>query len=145
MRKRALGFHFQLLLICLSALSLTSFAGSQRIPLQLKADDVIPTGNQRIALLDGALTTFNVLSMRDRGLLHVTGERGAPVLQPYFTAGGKSLLFRNPSWELIEYWIPTSRLTVDGIDVTLTWCAPPDSRAVFLRMTIANHRTGPVQ
>jgi hypothetical protein len=149
MRFHVLGFLFHLSLLCLCASEQMAFAASQRSSLQLKADDVIPTGNQWIALpdiraLDGALTTFNVVSMRDRGLLQVNGERGTPVLQPYFTVAGKPLLFRSPSWELIEYWIPTARLTVDGMDATLTWCAPPESRAVFLRITIANRRTGPV-
>src|ERR1019366_5473386 len=48
------------------------------------------------------------------------------------------------SWELIEYWIPTAHLTVDGLDATLTWCASPGSRAAFLRITLTNHRNAPV-
>jgi hypothetical protein len=132
-----------LIYLCMPA----SFAlgASRRVPLTLKPDDVLPTGNEWIALpdiraLDGALNSFNVVSMRDRGLLQVTGERGAPVLQPYFMVGGKQLPFRNPSWELIEYWIPTGHLTVDGMYASLTWCAPPGSRAAFLRMTLTNRR-----
>ena len=79
----------------------------RRTPLSLKPDDVLPTGNEWVALpaisaADGSLASFNVLSMRDRGLLEVTGERGKPVLQPYFTVKGKPLPFRNPSWELVE-------------------------------------------
>jgi hypothetical protein len=125
-----------------------AWAAGRRVPLTLKPDDVLPTGNEWISLpdiraLDGALNSFNVVSMRDRGLLQVTGERGAPVLQPYFLVAGKQLPFRNPSWELIEYWIPTGHLTVDGMDATLTWCAPPGSRAAFLRMALTNRRTEP--
>ncbi len=136
-------------LICLCVPAIFSFGASRRVPLTLKPDDVLPTGNEWIALpdiraLDGALNSFNVLSMRDRGLLQVTGERGAPVLQPYFMAGGKQLPFRNPSWELIEYWIPTAHLTVDGMEATLTWCAPPGSRAAFLRMTLTNRGAAPM-
>ncbi len=82
--------------------------------------------------------------MRSRGLLQVTGDQGLPVLQPYFMAGDKPLAFRDPTWELIEYWIPTAHLTVDGLDATLTWCAPPGSRAAFLRLTLTNRRTEPV-
>ncbi|MGB8260543.1 MAG: glycoside hydrolase family 125 protein [Terracidiphilus sp.] len=136
-------------LICLCIPALAAFGASRRVPLSLKPDDVLPTGNEWIALpdiraVDGALNTFNVASMRDRGLLQVTGERGAPVLQPYFLVGGKQLPFRNPSWEVIEYWIPTAHLTVDGMEATLTWCAPPGSRAAFLRMTLTNRRSQPV-
>jgi len=117
--------------------------------LQLGADDVIPTGNQWIALpdiraVDGALMTFNVLSMHNRGLLQVNGENGAPVLQPYFMANGKPLLFRNPSWELTEYWIPTAHLTVNGLDLSLTWCAPQGSRGAFLHMKIVNRTSSAV-
>ncbi len=118
----------------------------RRIPLSLGPDDVLPTGNEWIALpeiraADGAIASFNVLSMRDRGLLEVTGERGTPVLQPYFTVNGKQLQFRNPTWELIEYWIPVARLTLDGLDITITYCAPPGSRGAFIHMTVSNRRT----
>ena len=125
-------------------------AATRGTPISLRPDDVLPTGNQWISLpdisaSDGSLKTFNVLSMRHRGLLQVRGERGGPVLQPYFAANGKPLEFRNPAWELTAYWIPTARATIEGLDATLTWCAPPDSRAAFLRMTLTNHRTGPVE
>jgi hypothetical protein len=118
----------------------------RHIPLSLGPDDVLPTGNEWIALpeiraVDGALASFNVLSMRDRGLLQVTGERGTPVLQPYFTLNGKQLQFRNPTWELIEYWIPVAHLTVDGLDATITYCAPPGSRGAFIHLTLTNRRT----
>jgi len=123
----------------------TAFGAGRHIPISLKPDDVLPTGNEWISLpdiraVDGALGTFNVLSMRDRGLLQVTGEQGGPVLQPYFGVDGKPLAFRNPSWELIEYWIPTAHLTVDGMEATLTWCAPQTSHSAFLRLTLTNRR-----
>lgn len=125
-------------------------AAVHRTPISLHPDDVLPTGNQWISLPDigasnGALGTFNVLSMHHRGLLQVSGEHGGPVLQPYFTANGKPLDFRNPAWELIAYWIPSAHLTITGLDTTLTYCAPPDSRAAFLRMTLSNRRTEPVE
>jgi len=138
------------LLVCLLAPGLLAFGAGRRIPLALKSGDVLPTGNEWIALpdiraLDGAAGTFNVISMRDRGLLQVSGEKGSPALQPYFLVDGKQLAFHNPSWDLIEYWIPTAHLTIDGMDATLTWCAPPGSRAVFLRMTLTNRRAEPAQ
>ena len=142
------------LLIFLLALlisSATAFAAEpyRRIPIQLGPDDMVPTGNEWISLptiraSDAALVSFNVLSMRSRGLLEVTGENAAPVLQPYVTIDGKPITLQNPSWELIEYWIPVAHFTSDGLDVTITYCAPPGSRAAFIRTTLTNHRSQPV-
>jgi hypothetical protein len=113
------------------------------IPVNLKPGDVLPTGNEWISLPDireedGALSTFNVLSMQHRGLLQVQGERNTPVLQPFFEANGQRLPFLNPSWSLMQYWIPTAHLRINGMDATLTWCAPHGSRAAFLHMTLKN-------
>jgi len=128
----------------------TAQPAARRSPIPLLPDDVLPTGNQWISLpdihaSDGSLSTFNVLSMHHRGLLQVRGERGGPVLQPYFTADRKPLDFLNPSWELIAYWIPSAHLEITGLAATLTYCAPPDSRAAFLRMTLTNRRPEPVE
>ena len=138
-----------LLLFVLVATS-SAFAATLHTPISLRPDDVLPSGNQWISLpdiraIDGSLTTFNVLSMHHRGLLQVRGENGTPVLQPYFTADGKPLEFRNPAWDLIAFWIPSAHLTINDLDATLTWCAPPDSRAVFIRMTLTNRRSQPTE
>ena len=150
MTREHIRFHLALLtlMVLLSAALLASDA-QQTVALSLQPDDVLATGNQWIALpairvSDGAIASFNVLSMRDRGLLEVTGENGGPALQPYVTVDGKPLLLRNPSWELIAYWIPVARQTSGDVDVTLTYCAPPDSRAAFLRLTLHNRRNLPV-
>ncbi|UWZ84839.1 glycoside hydrolase family 125 protein [Occallatibacter riparius] len=116
------------------------------VPVKLASSDVIPTGNEWIALptiraVDGAIDNFNVLSMRDRGLLEVTGGGGQPVLEPYFAIDGKPLEFRNPEWTLHSWWIPKATLTKDGITATLMWCAPPGVRAAFLSLTITNNKT----
>jgi hypothetical protein len=121
---------------------------AKRVPLTLQPDDVIPTGNEWISLPDiraddGALGTFNVISMRQRGLMQVGGVNGGPAIQPYFTVQDKPLPLHHISWELLEYWIPTGHLTMDGMEVTLTYCAPPSSRAAFLRLTITNRRASP--
>jgi len=120
-------------------------AAAEITPLALQPTDVLPTGNEWIALpdiraSDGALDTFNVLSMKHRGLLQVSGADGGPVVAPFFAADGKAVLLRNPQWSLIEYWTPVARQTSDGLELTLTWCAPPDSRAAFLRLTMTNRR-----
>jgi hypothetical protein len=136
-------------LLCLCLLTTSAWGAAHRIPLSLQPDDVLPTGNQWVSLPDisandGSLSTYNVISMRNRGLLQVTGQNGGPVLTPYFMAGDKQLAFHNPTWELIDYWIPTAHLTVDGLDATLTYCAPPDSRGAFIRLTLTNRRSEPV-
>ncbi len=138
-----------LIVLMLSTQPLSAASTARRTPLAVKSTDVIPTGNQWIALpairaSDGALENFNVLSMRYRGLLEVKGERDAPALQPYLTVGDKSLPLRDLKWELVEYWIPTATQTSDGIEVSITYCAPPDSRAALLRLTVTNHRTSAV-
>lgn len=121
----------------------------QGVAVSPEPGDVFATGNSWIALPeiraeDGALVSFNVLSMRSRGLLEVRGDGGAPAIQPVFTIDGKPAAFRNPSWDLIAYWIPTAHLNVDGVEMTLTWCAPPGARAAFVRMTMTNHRSAAV-
>ena len=148
--KRRGATGLAVVLVCaLAAMPLRAQQQIEQTPLELVPTDVLPTGNEWIALpdiraVDGALTTFNVLSMHHRGLMQVEGASGDPVLQPYFEADGKPIAIHNPSWSLIEYWIPTARQTIDGLEVTLTWCAPPGSRAAFLRMTVANHQDKPV-
>lgn len=120
------------------------------VPVKLGPGDVIPTGNEWIALpairaVDGVLGSFNVLSMRDRGLLEVTGGATGPVLEPYFAVDGQPLAFRNPQWSLRSYWIPEAQLTVDGMKATLVWCAPPGVRGAFLRLTLTNNRSTPAK
>jgi hypothetical protein len=113
------------------------------IPVHLKRADVIATGNEWIALpairvSDGAITDFNVLSMRDRGLLQVNGANGAPAIEPRFSIDGKPVAFADPSWELLEYWIPRARLITDQAEIEVTYCAPPGSRAAFVEIVLTN-------
>jgi hypothetical protein len=136
-------------LICLLAQTLWAAEAARHIPISLSPDDVIATGNEWVALptiraVDGAVVNFNVLSMRDRGLLQVDGERGTPALVPYFMVDGKRLPFKNPAWELIEYWIPVAHLSIDGLDATVTYCAPADARGAFIDMRLTNRLSKPV-
>jgi uncharacterized protein len=133
-----------MLIPCATFLSAAST--ERRTPIAVTSTDVIPTGNEWIAMpviraSDGALENFNVLSMRYRGLLEIKGEKDAPAIMPNFKVGDKVLPPRNWKWELIEYWIPTATQTSDGIEFSITYCAPPDSRAALLRLTATNHRT----
>jgi len=140
---------FGWMLILLVSLSGHSQEHARNFSLSLQPDDVLPTGNEWISLPDiraddGALNTFNAIFMRQRGLMQVSGENGSPAIQPYFTVQGKPLALHHLAWEVMEYWIPIAHLTAEGMDVALTYCAPPGSRAAFLRMTITNRRTNPI-
>lgn len=132
-----------LLLSCLFTTASLAAEAPRRIPITLAQDDVIPTGNEWIALptiraSDAALVNFNVLSMRDRGLLQVSGDGDSPALSPYVQVDGKAVPVHNLSWELIEYWVPTGSFTAGDIKFTFTWCAPPGSRAAFLNIKATN-------
>ncbi len=110
----------------------------RRVPLTLRPDDVLATGNEWVSLpdiraADGALSTFNALSMRDRGLLQASGESARPVLQAYFQADGKTVPLQNLSWELLEYWIPQAHQSTDGLEFTITFRARPGPRGVQRR------------
>jgi hypothetical protein len=142
-------FFCFLIILFVSAEMLWAADTARHTPVAIRPDGVLPTGNEWIALpairaADGAVTSFNALSMRDRGLLEVVGSGADPVLQPYFVANEEPLSFQNPKWELIEYWIPVVHFSADGLDASITYCAPPGSRAAFLHMTLTNRRGEPV-
>ena len=81
------------------------------VSLALTADDVIPTGNDWIALpairaSDGALQNFNVISMRYRGLLEVAGVADRPLMTPFVEIAGVRRPLAQLKWSLRDYWIP---------------------------------------
>jgi hypothetical protein len=126
-----------------AGLGVLGAAEPRSFALDLRPDDVVPTGNEWIALptiraADGALESFNVLSRRDLGLLEVAGAAGAPVVQPFFELDGQPLAFERPSWSVAEYWIPTGSVRTDRLELAVTYCAPADSRAALIRLTLTN-------
>lgn len=146
-RNKIWGFYGAILFLSFSPIYGQSKAKS--IELSLSPNDVIATGNEWLALptiraSDGSLTNFNVLSMRDRGLLQVEGDHGTPALQPYFLLDGKPLFFQNPRWELIDYWIPVAHLAANGLEARLTYCTPPRSRGAIIDMQLTNRGAKPI-
>src|SRR5262249_6852569 len=100
--------------------------GARTINLALTADDVIPTGNDWIALpsiraSDGALQNFNVISMRYRGLLEVAGMADRPLMAPFIEIAGARRPLAHLQWTLRDYWIPTGTMEVDGVRIRLTY------------------------
>jgi hypothetical protein len=123
---------------------------ARTVNLKLSADDVIPTGNDWIALpsiraSDGALQNFNVISMRYRGLLEVAGVADRPLMAPFIDIGGVRRPLSQLQWSLRDYWIPTGTMEADGVRVRLTYVAPPDSRAAIVRFQVTNLRKTPLQ
>ncbi|HMI35986.1 MAG TPA: hypothetical protein VK505_00010 [Steroidobacteraceae bacterium] len=90
-----------LLLMCLCHAATHAADAPHRTPVALRPDDVIATGNEWLArpdicAADGARTTFNALSMRDRGLLQVAGED--PLLLQRSHERALGILLTNP-WD----------------------------------------------
>ena len=120
------------------------------VNLSLVEDDVIPTGNDWIALpsiraSDGALQNFNVISMRYRGLLEVAGVGDRPLMSPFVEIGSARRPLAHLKWSLRDYWIPTGTMEADGVRVRLTYVAPPASRAAIVRFQLTNLRAAPVR
>jgi hypothetical protein len=118
------------------------------IDLNLATDDVIPTGNDWIALPsiragDGALMDFNVISMRYRGLIEFAGAAGRPLMTPFITIGGIKQPLSNLHWGLRDYWLPTGTMETNGLRVRISYVAPPDSRAAIIRFQVTNLRSAP--
>ncbi|MEO8547478.1 MAG: glycoside hydrolase family 125 protein [Sphingomicrobium sp.] len=123
---------------------------ARTVNLALTADDVIPTGNDWIALpsiraSDGALQNFNVISMRYRGLLEVAGVADRPLMAPFVEIAGARRPLMHLQWSLRDYWIPTGTMEADGVRVRLTYVAPPIGRAAIVRFQLTNLRAAPVR
>jgi hypothetical protein len=116
---------------------------ARTIDLSLTPDDVIPTGNDWIALpsiraSDGALQTFNVISMRYRGLLEIAGPPDKPLISPFIEFAGVRHPLTNLDWSMRDYWIPTGTMESGGVRLEITYVAPPGSRAAIVRFKVIN-------
>lgn len=121
-----------------------------RSPLTLGPGDVIPTGNEWLVLPDiraedGAILSLNALSRAYRGLLQARGAAERPLLTTVVAVDGRPVPLTGLAWALIAYWVPKARVTVDGVDITLTICAPPGVRAAFVHLAVTNRRAAPVE
>ena len=95
---------------------------ARTVNLALAADDVIPTGNDWIALpsiraSDGALQSLNVTSVRYRGLIEAVGVADRPLMAPFVEIAGRRRPLANLKWSLRDYWIPTATMEADGVRV----------------------------
>ena len=157
MIRRVLELTARGLLIAAAGIALSAAAvasgtpeSSRTVDLALAFDDVIPTGNDWIALpairaRDGALLNFNVISMRYRGLLEVAGVADRPLMAPFIEIAGVRRPLAQLRWSLRDYWIPTGTMESDGVRVRLTYAAPPNSRAAIVRFQVTNLRSAPLR
>jgi hypothetical protein len=118
--------------------------------LNLAPDDVIPTGNDWIALPsiragDGAIMDFNVISMRYRGLIEYAGATGQPLIKPFLSVGGVKKPLASLRWSLRDYWLPTGTMETDALRTRISYVAAPDSRAAIIRFQITNLGKAPVK
>jgi hypothetical protein len=134
------------LFLLLAGAAATAASGSsheRRTQLNLSADDVIPTGNDWIALPsiragDGALMDFNVISMRYRGLIEFAGAAGQPLMKPFLEVGAVRQPLSNLRWSMRDYWLPTGTMESDGLQTRISYVAPPESRAAIIRFQVTN-------
>ncbi len=96
-----------------------------------------PTGNEYIALPtiaeNGAIESINYLSMRDRGVIEITGE---PFLTPVIIVDGEVVPMDKLAWEWESYWIPTFRVESNGVRICGKYVAPQHTKGFFLRIEI---------
>ena len=141
------------LFVPLAGAAATAASGSSqesRTELNLSVDDVIPTGNDWVALPsiragDGALMDFNVISMRYRGLVEFAGAAGQPLMKPFLDVGGVRKPLFNLRWSMRDYWLPTGTMESDGLQTRISYVAPPQSRAAIIRFQVTNVGTAPVR
>jgi hypothetical protein len=130
--------------------SFAATAPAAETELALAADDVIPTGNDWIALPsiragDASLMDFNVISMRYRGLIEFAGPVGQPLMKPFLSVGGVKWPLANLRWSLRDYWLPTGTMEANGIRTRISYVVPPDSRAAIVRFHVTNLGKAPVK
>jgi len=139
------GLNLFLIAVLLPSAGPTAIAAPEerRTELDLSVDDVIPTGNDWIALPsiragDGALMDFNVISMRYRGLIEFAGAAGQPLMKPFIDVGGVRKPLSNLRWSMRDYWLPTGTMEADGLRTRISYVAPPESRAAIIRFQVTN-------
>ena len=147
-----IGAAFRVTMALVLALASGAPAASveQETQLTLEPDDVIPTGNDWIALPsiragDAALMDFNVISMRYRGLIEFAGAPGQPLMKPFLSVAGVKKPLANLRWSERDYWLPTGTMEADGLRTRITFVAPPDSRAAIIRFQVTNLGSAPVK
>ena len=118
--------------------------------LNLGVDDVIPTGNDWIALpsiraSDAAIMDFNVISMRYRGLIEFAGAPGQPLMKPFLGVNGVKSPLGHLRWTLRDYWLPTGTMEANGLRTRIAFVVPPESRSAIIRFQVTNLGSAPVK
>jgi len=134
----------------IAALALATGAPAAETQLTLSADDVIPTGNDWIALPsiragDAALMDFNIMSMRYRGLIEFAGAPEQPLMKPFLAVNGVKRPLANLQWRLRDYWLPTATMEAGSVRTRISFVVPFESRAAIIRFQVTNIGNSPVR
>jgi len=137
------------LLLAAPALAAPVPQGAREVALTLADDDVIPTGNDWLALPsiragDGAISDLNMTSLRYRGLVEMAGTAGQPLMRPFVVIAGHERALAGLHWTLRDYWIPTATMEADGVRVAVTYVAPPQAHAAIIRFRVTNLTNHPL-
>lgn len=102
-----------------------------------------PTGNEFIALPtiseNGTVESINYLSMKDRGIIEITGE---PFLKPVIKISGEVVPMDNLIWTWDAYWIPTFKTDYKGVTINVKYIAPQNTKGWFLRVEMRSKTKG---
>lgn len=149
---RALVTAVAAALVCGAHPAVAAQSGAQ--PLTIARGAVVATGNDWLALpeirvSDGAIVSFNALSMHDRGLLQVQGtptvrpaaapvDDLVPAVAPWLAVDGRRTRLRIAEWQLIDDWIPVATARAGDIRLQITYATPPHTRTALVRMVLTN-------
>lgn len=115
--------------------------------MDIQKDWLLPTGNDCVALpdvgaADGAAQTVNVLMRRFRGVVELSGAKGAPFIEPSAAIGAKALaLAKDKSLAVTreDNWVPAFRTTDKKThEITLRILAPQGERGFVLDWRVKN-------
>lgn len=107
-----------------------------------QASFYLPTGNEWVSIptlhsLDGRIESINFLSMRQRGLIEITGKAARPLMLPTLSINGQP--FEGAlTWEREVYWLPRFKAEQAGLHWQGEICVPVGERGFYYRVEVTN-------
>lgn len=106
----------------------------------------IPAGNEMVSIpeireSDASICSINFLHMGFKGLVELRGgsKPGDELIRPFCTVDGGNMPMEGIEWNSINYWIPTFKVSCDGISFSGIILAPIGERGFIYKLDIANH------